>query len=94
MRDQDYLSASKEYKEADQKPLAYETAEGDVSDAVAVDDIIRLLDNYTEAGGSRMKLNVVEGQDEVVSREYHHGRCDVGSPWAKGQAFDVLDCGD
>lgn len=59
-----------------------------------IDDIIRLLDNYTEAEGSRMKLNVVEGQGEVVSREYHHGRCDVGSPWAKGQPFDVLDCGD
>ncbi len=63
-------------------------------DASSVEGIIRLLDSYTESGGSRMKLKVVEGDGDVISREYHHGRCDVGSPWAKGQAFDVLDCGD
>lgn len=63
-------------------------------EASSVDDIIQLLDHYTESGVSRMKLNVVEGEGEVISRQYHHGRCDVGSPWAKGQAFDVLDCGD
>ncbi len=63
-------------------------------DAASVEDIIKLLDNYTESGGSRMKLQVVEGDGDVISREYHHGRCDVVSPWAKGQAFDVLDCGD
>lgn len=64
------------------------------AEASSVNDIIKLLDDYTESGGSRMKLNVVEGDGEVISRQYHHGRCDVGSPWAKGQAFDVLDCGD
>lgn len=55
-----------------------------------VDEIIALLDGYTRAGGSRMKLDVVEGGGEVLSRQYHHGRCDVGSPWACGTAFDVL----
>lgn len=65
-----------------------------MEEASSVDDIIQLLDHYTESGISRMKLNVVEGEGEIVSRQYHHGRCDVGSPWAKGQAFDVLDCGD
>ncbi len=64
------------------------------AEASSVNDIIKLLDDYTKSGGSRMKLNVVEGDGQVVSRQYHHGRCDVGSPWAKGQAFDVLDCGD
>lgn len=59
--------------------------------ASSVEDIIKLLDNYTESGVSRLKLNVVEGDGEVVSRQYHHGRCDIGSPWAKGQAFDVLE---
>lgn len=63
-------------------------------EASSVEDIIRLLDDYTLSGGSRMKLNVVKGEGEVISRQYHHGRCDVGSPWARGQAFDVLDCGD
>lgn len=59
--------------------------------ASSVDDIVRLLDGYTESGVSRLKLNVVEGEGQVVSKEYHHGRCDVGSPWAKGQAYDVLE---
>ena len=26
-----------------------------------------------------------------MARRYHHGRCDVGSPWACGTAFDVLE---
>lgn len=56
-----------------------------------VDEIIALLDGYAQAGGSRMKLEVVEGQGEVLSRQYHHGRCDIGSPWACGTAFDVLE---
>lgn len=64
---------------------------GNHDEASSVDDIIRILDNYTESGGSRLKLNVVEGEGEIVSRQYHHGRCDIGSPWAKGQAFDVLE---
>ena len=56
-----------------------------------VNEIIKLLDGYTQAGGSRLKIDVVEGQGEVLSRQYHHGRCDVGSPWACGTAFDVLE---
>lgn len=60
-------------------------------DTVDVDEIIALLDGYTQSGGSRLKLDVVEGEGEVISRQYHHGRCDVGSPWACGTAFDVLE---
>ena len=60
-------------------------------EAQSVEDIIKLLDNYTASGGSRLKLKVVEGEGSVISRQYHHGRCDVGSPWAKGEAFDVLE---
>ena len=56
-----------------------------------VDHIIAMLDGYTQSGGSRLKINVVEGQGEVLSRQYHHGRCDVGSPWACGTPFDVLE---
>ena len=61
------------------------------SEAADVDEIIALLDGYTQSGGSRLKLDVVEGEGEVISRQYHHGRCDVGSPWACGTAFDVLE---
>lgn len=50
-----------------------------------IDDIIRMLDSKTEGGVSRIKVNVSGAQQEgTVSTQYHHGRCDVGSPWAKG----------
>lgn len=61
------------------------------AEAQSIEDIIQILDGYTQSGGSRMKLKVVEGEGEVLSRQYHHGRCDIGSPWAKGEAFDVLE---
>lgn len=57
-----------------------------------IDNLLEILDGFCEAGERRMKLNVSE---EVISgsskREYHHGCCDIGSPWAKGTAFDVLE---
>ena len=62
--------------------------------AADIDAVIALLDGRAAAGDSRIKINVVEetdARDGVVSRQYHHGRCDVGSPWAKGTAFDVLE---
>lgn len=59
-----------------------------------VEALIALLDGRTQAGDSRIKVDVVEGEGEVVSRQYHHGRCDIGSPWACGTAFDVLETAD
>ena len=56
-----------------------------------VDKIVAMLDGYAQAGGSRLKIDVVEGQGEMISRQYHLGRCDVGSPWACGTPFDVLE---
>lgn len=57
-----------------------------------IDNLLGILDGFCEAGERRMKLNVSE---EVASgsskKEYHHGCCDIGSPWAKGTAFDVLE---
>ncbi len=55
-----------------------------------IDALIQLLDRYNESGGSRLKLQVVEGDGAVVDRQYHHGRCDIGSPWSRGECFDVL----
>ena len=61
-----------------------------------VDDVIRMLDNMAQGGVSRIK---VETSDEVadgaVKKAYHHGRCDVGSPFATGKLFDAeeSDCG-
>ena len=61
-----------------------------------VDDVIRMLDNLAQGGVSRSQ---VETSDEVadgaVKKAYHHGRCDVGSPFATGKLFDAeeSDCG-
>jgi hypothetical protein len=50
-----------------------------------IEDIINMLDSKTQSGVSRIKVNVSESQQEgTVTTQYHHGRCDVGSPWAKG----------
>lgn len=67
------------------------TNSSDHKNSSDIDAIIALLDDYAVSGGSRMKINVVDGDGSVVEKQYHHGRCDVGSPWAKGQAFDVLE---
>lgn len=61
-----------------------------------VDDVIRMLDNMADGGVSRIKVEtsgeVAEGE---VRKAYHHGRCDVGSPFATGKLFDAeeSDCG-
>lgn len=56
-----------------------------------VEALIELLDSSIQAGESRIKVDVVEGNGDVLARQYHHGRCDIGSPWACGTAFDVLE---
>ncbi|MDE6169112.1 MAG: hypothetical protein K2G28_11725 [Acetatifactor sp.] len=56
-----------------------------------IDALTALLDGYTRAGESRIRVEVVEGQGGLIAHEHHHGRCDIGSPWAKGTAFDVLE---
>lgn len=57
-----------------------------------IQNIINLLDGFCAAEESRLKIEVTEtAAPETVERRYHHGRCDVGSPWAKGIAFDVVD---
>lgn len=50
-----------------------------------INEIIRMLDEKTATGVSRIKVLMDEEQAaEAVKEVYHHGRCDVGSPWADG----------
>lgn len=50
-----------------------------------IDEIIRMLDAKAGSGVSRIKVTVDETVEaEGVKESYHHGRCDIGSPWAKG----------
>ncbi|MDD6572095.1 MAG: hypothetical protein PUF12_06925 [Thermoflexaceae bacterium] len=59
-----------------------------------IENIISLLDAKSESGTSRITLNVSETQETgSVQEQYHHGRCDVGSPWATGKIGN-FDCRD
>lgn len=59
-----------------------------------IDRLIKMLDDMAEGGVSRIKVetseNIKEGE---AKKSYHHGRCDVGSPFAKGELFDLEDPG-
>ncbi len=50
-----------------------------------IDDVVELIEKQMNSGVSRLK---VQGSDELekgqTQKAYHLGRCDVGSPWAKG----------
>ncbi len=61
-----------------------------------IDDVINMLDNMANGGVSRIKVETSENiADGEVKKAYHHGRCDVGSPFASGHLFDAEDpdCG-
>lgn len=61
-----------------------------------IEDVIGMLDNLAQGGVSRIKVETSESvADGEVKKAYHHGRCDVGSPFATGKLFDAeeSDCG-
>lgn len=59
-----------------------------------IDEIIKMLDGMAQEGVSRMKVETSEDiKKGDVQKSYHHGRCDVGSPFAKGELFDLEDPG-
>lgn len=59
---------------------------------IDIENMIKLLDGFAQSEESRLKVTASEklAQGEMV-KQYHHGRCDIGSPWAKGLWFDVLE---
>lgn len=75
--------------EEEEKRKAEEVSEEDV------ENMLGILENFLKTETGRMNVKVSEdfttGKAEKVS---HHGRCDVGSPWAKGKAFDVIEDAD
>ncbi|MBP3469189.1 MAG: hypothetical protein J6K26_06695 [Lachnospiraceae bacterium] len=57
-----------------------------------VQDMISMIDEMMGDGVSRLKVKVTEEMEPGERRrKYHHGRCDIGSPWACGTPFDVLE---
>lgn len=50
-----------------------------------LDEIIRMLDGKIDAFVSRVTVKVEDAEAvQKLKEEYHHGRCDIGSPWADG----------
>lgn len=57
-----------------------------------IEEIISMLDGKTEKGVSRIGIHRVETEREDFVREvHHHGRCDVGSPFADGSVGNFCD---
>ncbi len=55
-----------------------------------LDEVIKMLDSMTDAGVSRIKVETSETvSEENAKKTYHHGRCDVGSPFATGCLYDL-----
>lgn len=54
-----------------------------------IDEVIKMLDAMTQAEVSRIKIQSSEEEQQgEVKKSYHHGRCDVGSPFASGKLYD------
>lgn len=57
-----------------------------------IEDLVALIDEMAVAGTSRLKVKISEEIEAgTYQKEYHHGRCDINSPWACGTPFDVLE---
>lgn len=55
-----------------------------------VEEVMKMLDSMSEKGISRMKVEASELVEEgKAQKTYHHGRCDVGSPFATGKLYDL-----
>ena len=50
-----------------------------------IEEVINMLDQKTLEGVSRIGVHRVETErEDFVKEVHHHGRCDVGSPFADG----------
>lgn len=60
-----------------------------------IEDVMKLLDAMTEAGVSRIKVEISDAVEEGTAKKaYHHGRCDVGSPFATGELYDLEEASE
>ena len=59
-----------------------------------IDELIKMIDGKMDSGVSRLSVGFSEEIPNGEKKEaYHHGRCDVGSPWATGSVgnCDAID---
>lgn len=81
-------------KEQLQNSIIINSTNGNIQnkEAVDIDNLVGILDSFAESNVGRLKLKVSdESPQGSINKQYHHGRCDIGSPWAKGESFDVLE---
>ena len=57
-----------------------------------VENVLKMLEEFGDSNEGRLKVRTGEEVESgEMKRQYHYGRCDVGSPFAKGTPFDVDD---
>ena len=60
-----------------------------------IEEVIKMLDDKTSEGVSRIGVHRVETEREDFVRDvHHHGRCDIGSPFADGSVGNFCDKSD
>ena len=60
-----------------------------------IDNIVNMLDEMADSGVSRLKVKISDKLESgETKKEYHLGRCDIGSAFACGTPFDVTDDND
>ena len=75
----------KNEKEENQNLKTNDIAEEDI------DAVLKMLEDFGKSEESLFKVVMSDQMEQGKSeKQYHLGRCDIGSPWAKGKAFDVL----
>jgi hypothetical protein len=84
------------HKEVEVMPFYENSSENamkdDEVDFQDIMNIMNMLDSFAESEEGRLRLRVADNPKAKTEKTYHHGRCDVGSPWAKGTPFDELSC--
>ncbi|MBP5281263.1 MAG: hypothetical protein J6Z22_02055 [Lachnospiraceae bacterium] len=55
------------------------------TEGISVEELVNMIDQKMQDGVGRLSIGFSSAQETGTKIErYHHGRCDVGSPWAKG----------
>ncbi len=65
-----------------------------ISDMEKLNEVamVDLIDKMMEEGVSRLKVTGDEELDRgELLKKYHHGRCDIDSPFDCGTPFDVIE---
>lgn len=53
-----------------------------------IDNLVNILDSFSKGDESRLKIMVEDSEESgQLNKVHHHGRCDIGSPWATGECI-------